>query len=227
MPAMTPWLTLDTAQTPDGSPLTLVQRGDEFAIRASGQVLMSSRQHGSEDALAAVACQALHNRPSPSLLIGGLGMGFTLRAALDLLPPEARVTVAELVPAIVEWNRGTLAELANAPLNDARVEVVVADVRRVMDRQAGAFDVIALDVDNGPQALTTAANAPLYFERGLQSAKRALRPGGVFIVWSAAEDPAFRGRLVRAGFRVSIERPTVRGGKRGARHVLFVAQTAS
>lgn len=221
---MTPWLTLGTAQTPDGSPLMLAQRGDEFAIRASGQVLMSSRQHGSEDELAAVSCKLMRDRPTPALLVGGLGMGFTLRAALDLLPPEARVTVAELVPALVEWNRGVLAPLANAPLNDPRVEVVVADVRRVMDRQAAAFDVIALDVDNGPQALTTAANAPLYFERGLQSARRALRPAGALVVWSAAEDPAFIGRLEKAGFRVSVERPGVRGGKRGARHVLFVAQ---
>lgn len=226
MPPMTPWETLDTAKTPDGSPLTLVRRGDELAIRASGGLLMSSRQHGSEDALAAVACQALKNRPTPSLLIGGLGMGFTLRAALDLLPADARVTVAELVPALVRWNEGVLGALAGEPLSDERVEVVVADVRRVMDRQVAAFDVIALDVDNGPQALTTAANAPLYFERGLQSAKRALRAGGALIVWSAAEDPAFVRRLEKAGFRVSLERPTVRGGKRGGRHVLFVARCA-
>lgn len=223
---MTPWLTVDTAETPDGMPLTLVRRGEEFAIRASGQLLMSSRQHGSEDALAAVACEFLRNRPAPRLLVGGLGMGFTLRAALDSLPADARVTVAELVPAIVEWNRGALAPLAKQPLDDARVEVVVDDVRRVMDRQAARFDAVALDVDNGPHALTTPANAPLYFERGLKSAHRALRPGGALIVWSAAEDPAFVRRLERVGYRVRVERPTVRGGKRGARHVLFVAWTA-
>lgn len=221
---MRPWLTLDTTETPDGSMLSLAQRGEEFVIRASGQVLMSSRQHGSEEALAQVACKALRGRPQPSLLIGGLGMGFTLRAALDLLPAHARVTVAELVPAIVQWNQGPLSKLANNPLEDPRVEVAIADVRQVINQHPQSFDAIALDVDNGPQALTTPANQPLYFERGLQSVRRALRPGGMLTVWSAAEDPAFVQRLRKAGFRVSLERPTIRGGKRGGRHVLFVAQ---
>lgn len=222
---MLPWQTLDTASTPDGSLLTLVRRDDEFVIRAGAGVLMSSRQHGSEDALAHVACRLVSGRSNPTLLIGGLGMGFTLRAALDALPPDARVTVAELVPAIVEWNRGPLASLAHAPLDDSRVELVVSDVRRMMGKQANAFDVILLDVDNGPQALTTPANAALYFDQGLRAAKRALKPGGALVVWSAAEDPVFVRRLEKSGFRVAVERPTVRGIKQGARHVLFVART--
>ena len=221
---MNPWLVLDRAKTPDGTELTLSRRGEELVIRVGGALLMSSRQHGSEDALATVACHALRGRTHPSLLIGGLGMGFTLRAALDELPADARVTVAELVPAIVKWNRGELGPLANHPLADERVEVVVEDVRQVIGRHAGAFDAIALDVDNGPMALSAAGNASLYSTRGLEAARRALRPGGVLIVWSAAEDPAFVRRVESTGARVSIERPTVRGGASGAKHVLFVAR---
>lgn len=221
---MQPWVTLGTATAPDGAVLTLVKRGDEFVVRASGGVLMSSRQFGSEEALAHAACEAIANRANPSLLIGGLGLGFTLRAALDALPQTAKVTVAELVPGLVDWNRGPLAPLAGAPLEDERVELVVADVRKVMEQRAGAFDAIVLDVDNGPHALTTPANAPLYYERGLAAARRGLKPGGVFVVWSAAEDPAFVRRLEGAGFRVTVERPPVRRAKQGARHVLFVAK---
>lgn len=221
---MNPWLLLDRARTPDGAELTLSRRGDERVIRIGGALLMSSRQHGSEDALASVACEAMRGRPKPSLLIGGLGMGFTLRAALDQLPADARVTVAELLPAVVAWNRGELGPLAGHPLDDPRVEVLVEDVRQVIGRHAGAFDAIALDVDNGPMALSAAGNASLYSPRGLQAARRALCKDGVFIVWSAAEDPAFVRRLEATGARVTAERPTVRGGASGARHVLFVAR---
>lgn len=221
---MNPWLVLDRAQTPDGTDLTLSRRSDELVIRVGGALLMSSRQHGSEDALATVACSALKGRPRPSLLIGGLGMGFTLRAALDQLPADARVSVAELVPAIVRWNQGELGPLAGQPLGDPRVEVIVDDVRQVIGRSVEAFDAIALDVDNGPMALSAAGNASLYSPRGLQAARRALRRDGVLIVWSAAEDPAFVRRLESTGARVSIERPTVRGGASGAKHVLFVAR---
>lgn len=221
---MNPWLVLDRANTPDGTELTLSRRGEELVIRVGGALLMSSRQHGSEDALATVACHALRGRAHPSLLIGGLGMGFTLRAALDELPADARVMVAELVPAIVQWNRGELGPLAAHPLADARVEVVVEDVRQVIGRHAEAFDAIALDVDNGPMALSAAGNASLYSTRGLEAARRALRPGGVLIVWSAAEDPAFVRRVESTGARVTIERPAVRGGSSGAKHVLFVAR---
>ena len=221
---MKPWQTLARATTPDGTEMSLVRREDELAIRVAGQLLMSSRQHGSEEALARVACEALSGRADPAVLIGGLGMGFTLRAALDRLPASARIVVAELVPAIVEWNRGELAPLAGHPLADARVEVVTGDVRSVIGSHAGAFDAIALDVDNGPAALTSPRNAALYGRKGLESARRALKPGGVFVVWSASEDPAFVRRLEGCGFRVRVERPFARGAPTGTKHVLFVGR---
>lgn len=221
---MQPWDILARTTTPDGAELALCRRGEEFAIRVGGQLLMSSRRHGSEEALARVACAGLERRPRPALLIGGLGMGYTLRAALDLLPSDARVVVAELLPAVVEWNRELLAPLAAGPLQDARVEVLVADVRRVLGSSAGAFDAVLLDVDNGPAALTTPANRKLYASNGLASAHRALRPGGALVVWSAAEDPDFLRALANAGFEGRAERVKARTGAGGGRHVLFVGR---
>ena len=165
---MQPWRTLARARTPDGTELTLARRGDEFAIRAGGAPLMSSREHGSEEVMSIIAARRAGG-PGSTWLIGGLGLGYTLRAALERLPDDAKVVVAELLPAVVEWNRGPLAHLAQAPLEDGRVEVYVGDVRRAMAARQGAFDAILLDVDNGPSALTDEGNHPLYGPRGLRT----------------------------------------------------------
>jgi spermidine synthase len=217
---MQPWTTIERATTADGTGLELARRGEEWAIRAGGRLLMSSRQHGSEEALAAAGCE----RPSkqPTVLVGGLGMGFTLRAVLDRLGPDARVVVSELVPAIVGWNRTHLAALAARPLEDGRVEVVEGDVFRLLSEATARFDAILLDVDNGPEALTSPRNVRLYSGNGLEVSRRALKPGGALVVWSAAEDPRFERRLERAGFAVEVRRVEVRRGGR-ATHVLFVA----
>jgi spermidine synthase len=211
---MKPWLTLGEAQAPDGTALRLQQRGEEFAIRAGGQVLMTSRSHGSEERLATAALDGL--RPAPGrVLVGGLGMGYTLRAALDRLGPAAQVVVAELVPAVVDWNRGPLAQLAGRPLEDARVEISVGDVRACLT--PAAWDAILLDVDNGPIALTQESNASLYSARGLAFLRAALRPGGRLALWSAAPEPSFVGRLGRAGLAAEML-------PAGGRHVIFLGQ---
>lgn len=222
---MLPWETLDRTTVPGGSELTLHRRGDEYVIRVDGRDLMGSRQHGSERSLAELGCAGLSER-APSVLIGGLGMGFTLRAALDAVPSSARVEVAELVPAVVAWNRGVLAPLAGAPLADPRVRVVEGDVATLIGRNRASYDAILLDVDNGPDALTSPSNARLYGAAGLSRAYTALRPGGALGVWSVADDPRFTARLTRARFQVRLERPLARhnSGKRGGkRHVVWLA----
>ena len=218
---MKPWEILGQARTPDGATMTLTRSGSEHVIRVDGQHLMSSRMHGSEDALAALACAEVRAVKRPTVLVGGLGMGFTLRATLDLLPPEARVVVVELLPAVVVWNRSLLGELAGHPLSDPRVMVEVADVGAVMQIGAGRFDAILLDVDNGPSAFTSSDNEGLYDEQGLAAAWAALTPGGVLAVWSAKDDRRFQQRLRGAGFTVKVEH--VRGHlNKGPRHVIFV-----
>jgi spermidine synthase len=220
---MKSWETLGQARTPDGATVTLTRSGGEHVIRVDGQYLMSSRMHGSEDALAAHACREARLTRRPSILVGGLGMGFTLRATLDLLPPDATVLVVELLPAVVVWNRGLLGDLAGHPLGDPRVEVEVADVGSVMGASADRFDAILLDVDNGPAAFTTWENDRLYDARGLAAARAALTPRGVLAVWSATDDPRFQRRLRRAGFSVEVERARAHGGK-GPRHTIFVGR---
>jgi spermidine synthase len=217
-----PWETLGRARAPDGGELVLVRRGDEVAIRVGGKDLMSSRMHGSEEQLARSACAALAG--TPRVLVGGLGLGYTLRAALDALPPRATVVVAELVRAVVDWNRGPLGPLAGHPLDDPRVTVEVADVGAVMRRPGPRWDVILLDVDNGPAALTRRGNQALYAGPGLDTAKRALARGGVLAVWSASADDAFAARLARAGFTVSVERAPARGPRGGSKHSLYFAR---
>jgi spermidine synthase len=218
-----PWRTLGSATAPGGGTLVLQERAGEFAIRIDGYVLMSSRAHGSEEALAEGACARLAGRAAPRVLIGGLGLGFTVRAALDRLPAGASVTVAEVVPAVVDWNRGPLADLAARPLDDPRVTVATADVGAVLAAAPPAtFDAVLLDVDNGPTALPRPANADLYDARGIAVARASLRPGGVLGVWSAAPDDAFAARLRRGGFSVRVERIRSRG-RVGTRHVLFLA----
>jgi len=222
---MIPWETLDRVAAPGGAELSLHRRGSEYVIRVDGQDLMGSRQHGSERSLAELGCAHVPARGA-HVLIGGLGMGFTLRAALDLLSPDARVEVAELVPAVVAWNRGPLAQLSGEALADGRVSVREGDVGKLIAESRARYDAILLDVDNGPDALTSPSNAGLYGAAGLARGLAALRPGGTLAVWSAADDPGFGKRLARAGFAVQTERPLARHNttKRwGKRHVVWLA----
>ncbi|MGH6781911.1 MAG: spermidine synthase, partial [Sphingomonadaceae bacterium] len=215
---------LDTAEIPGGGgQLRLFQRGAEFSIMLGGNELMNSRLSGSEEALATLACERIRGKPQPDMLIGGLGMGFTLRAALAELGGEARVTVAELVPAVVAWARGPMAEIFGESLVDPRVRVVEADVGSLIGAVRVTYDAILLDVDNGPDGLTHASNDRLYSAKGLSAAKAALRPGGVLAIWSSAPDSGFTRRLGDAGF--GIEQIVVRANRaqRGARHVIWIA----
>jgi len=219
-----PWELLGQTRAPDGAELALTLRSGEYVILANGKSLMSSRMHGSEEALAAFACARIRGREEPRVLIGGLGMGFTLRATLDLLPPDGEVVVAELLPAVVEWNRGPLGPLAGHPLKDRRVRVEQGDVAATLRSSANAFDAILLDVDNGPAAFATSGNAELYNDAGLAAARTALKKGGVLAVWSARDDRRFEQRLRYARFRVEVERVRGRLKKGGPRHTIFVAQ---
>jgi spermidine synthase len=207
--------------------MTLTRHGSEYVILASGQSLMSSRMHGSEEALAMFACARARTLEEPCCLVGGLGMGFTLRATLDLLPPDATVVVAELVSAVVDWNRGPLGPLARHPLKDTRVVVEVNDVAATLRSRPGRFDVVLLDVDNGPAAFTASHNAGLYDDRGLAAVRAALKPGGVLAVWSSREDRRFEQRLRHGGFDVTVERVRGRLKKGGPRHTIFLAAAAS
>jgi spermidine synthase len=215
---------LGDTRTPDGSLLALARRDREYLILADGKPLMSSRMHGSEEALATFACVRARALDEPCVLVGGLGMGFTLRATLDLLPPAATVVVSELVPAVVEWNRGPLGPLAGDPLNDPRVRVEVQDVGATLAASAARFDAILLDVDNGPAAFTSPGNIALYDNRGVATARAALKNGGVLAVWSAWEDRKFEQRLRYAGFQVDVQHVRARLKKGGPRHTLFIAQ---
>ena len=207
-----------------GGELRLYRRGDEFSIKVVGRgELMNSRAHGSEDALAEQTCARLVNRISPQLLIGGLGMGFTLAAALRHLGDRAQVVVVELVPAVVAWNRGPLGEPAGYPLEDSRVSVREGDVARVLKLGQQAFDAILLDVDNGPEGLTRSQNDWLYGMNGLNAAYAALRPQGMLAVWSAGPDPDFVQRLHKVGFEVEELRVRAHGSK-GARHIIWFAR---
>jgi spermidine synthase len=217
------WRHLGVAAVPGGGELRLKQRGAEFSISLGRIELMNSRLSGSEEALATLAAQRLGPHKAPHVLIGGLGMGFTLRAALASFGPEARIVVSELVPAVVEWGRGAMAELFAGCLDDPRVEVRVEDVSAILRKARSAYDAVLLDVDNGPDGLTAAANDGLYDAGGLAAAMAALRPGGVLSVWSAYRDAAFAARLRRAGF--TVEEKTVRAhrGKKGAKHLIWLA----
>ena len=219
---MKPWILLGESHTPDGTRLTLMLRDREHVIFADGKLLMSSRMHGSEEALATLACAHVTSAAAPRVLVGGLGLGFTLRATLDVLPPRATVVVAELVPAVVEWNRGPLGPLASHPLDDPRVEVAVGDVAGVIKGHRAGFDAILLDVDNGPDAFTSSLNAGLYANDGVVQAHAALTPHGVLAVWSAWEDRKFEQRLRWAGFTVTMHRVRARLKQGGPRHTIFL-----
>ena len=215
--------TLDTAPLPGGGDLRLIRRGEEYSIMLGANELMNSRKSGSEEALAELACAGLGKRPKARVLIGGLGMGFTLRAALAQLGRDAEVVVAELVPAVVRWARGPMAHLYGGSLDDRRVRIVEEDVARPIGAASGAWDAILLDVDNGPDGLTVDSNDGLYAPAGLVAARAALRPGGVLAVWSAAPDAGFTARLKRAGFAVEEHQARAARGK-GGRHVIWIAK---
>ena len=224
---MNPWILLDSAPVPgNGGKLHLYQRNNEFSIKIAGRgELMNSRVHDSEDALAEHTCARLVNCVKPQLLIGGLGMGFTLAAALRHLGNQAQVVVAELVPAVVAWNRGPLGDRAGHPLQDPRVTVSEMDVARMLRSGEQTYDAILLDVDNGPEGLTRKENNWLYGLEGLNETYTALRPQGVLAVWSAGPDKNFLQRLRKTGFEVDEVRVRAHGSK-GARHIIWLASRA-
>jgi spermidine synthase len=219
------WTLLGEAPIPgSGESLSLYQGKDDFFIKISsgGGELMSSRKHGSEDALGALPCRRLKNSRMARVLIGGLGMGFTLAAVLREVGSEAEVTVAELIPEVVDWNRGPLGERSGYPLDDPRTRVHVGDVRKLLKGKRGYYDVIALDVDNGPEGLTQSDNDWLYSMQGIVAAQQALTPNGILAYWSAGPDQAFHDRLRRGGFLVE-EVSVFAHGKKGARHTIWLA----
>ena len=221
---MIPWLQLDTARVPGADvQLRLMQRGGEFSMRLGQNELMSSRLSGSEEALATLACRRIETIKSPHLLIGGLGMGFTLRAALAVLGSDARITLAELVPAVIAWARGPMADIFGGSLDDPRASIREADVVDVIRSHGSAFDAILLDVDNGPEGLIRKANDALYDLKGLNAIRRALRPGGVLAVWSSGPNPLFSKRLGAAGFDVNEVAVRATTKRSGSRHVIWFA----
>jgi spermidine synthase len=221
---MIPWLQIDSTRVPGAEvELRLMRRGADFSMMLGQNELMNSRLSGSEEALATLACRRIEAVKRPHLLIGGLGMGFTLRAALAVLGPEARITVAELVPAVIAWARGPLAGIFGDSLNDPRANILSADVIEVIQSHPAAFDAILLDVDNGPEGLIRKANNALYSLMGLKAIRAALQPGGVLAVWSSGPNPAFTRRLRDAGFdanEVGVRATTKRSG---AHHVIWFA----
>ena len=218
---------LGQAVSPDGTVMKLTRRANEYIILANGKSLMSSVMYGSEEAMATLACRRVRTLEQPCVLIGGRGMGFTLRATLDLLPPDAIVVVAELVPAVVKWNRGPLGPLARYPLKDKRVRIEMGDVAVTLRSGPDKFDAVLLDVDNGPTAFTESANAWLYEDRGIAAARAALKMDGVLAVWSARDDRKFEKRLRHGRFAVRVER--VRGclKKGGPHHTIFLGHKTS
>jgi spermidine synthase len=221
---MIPWLQIDTARVPGADiELRLMRRGEEFSMMLGQNELMNSRLSGSEEALATLTCKKIEAVKRPHLLVGGLGMGFTLRAALAVLGREARITVAELVPAVIAWARGPMAELFGDSLTDPRASIREADVVDVIKTSPSAFDAILLDVDNGPEALIRKANDALYDLNGLKAIRGALRPGGILAVWSSGPNIAFTKRLRAADFDVNEVGVRATAKRSGAHHVIWFA----
>ncbi len=224
---MKPTIKIDSTQTPDGKTMVLCKHDRDYSIALDGQEIMTSRETESELELARLGCDKIKNRPRPKVLIGGLGLGFTLRETLDLLPGNGQVVVAELLPDLVRWNREVLGELANHPLADKRVVVKSRDVRKVIQESNGAFDAILLDVDNGPNAMTHGENAKLYSSYGIASALQALRPGGCLAIWSVTADAHFERRVRRNGLAVRGFRVRAyKASKSRSRTVWTIAQEA-
>jgi len=222
---MIPWKTLDNAQLPaSGGELSLHKRGDEFSIRVNGLELMNSLAHDSEDALAKLACNKISALTKTRMLIGGLGMGFTLASALRSAGNNAKIVVAELIPAVIEWNQKYIGDLAGHPLDDQRVEVYEGDVAKILKKERGAFDIILLDVDNGPEGMTQKNNNWLYSQKGLNTSFSALRPKGVLAVWSVMPDIAFTKRMRRIGFKVEEIRIKSKGRHGASRHTIWIAE---
>ena len=219
-----PWELLGEARTPEGTHMTLTRRGNEYMILADGKDLMSSAMKGSEEELARVGCERARKLESPRVLVGGLGMGFTLRATLDVLPADATVVVAELMTSVVEWNRGPLGPLARHPLADRRTQLALGDVGVLLRESQEGFDAILLDVDNGPTAFTQDSNAGLYDNAGLVMIRAALRPEGVLAVWSAWDDRKFEHRLRHHGYAVETLHVRARLQKGGPRHTIFIGR---
>jgi len=220
-----PWEEIDRVEVPgDEGEVTLLKRGSEFSIRTAGAELMNSRRHGSEEALAELTCSRIKRKSGLRILIGGLGMGYTLAAALGQSGPDTLITVSELIPAVVRWNREHLGHLAGMPLDDPRVSVEEEDVGATIRKRKSAWDAILLDVDNGPEGLTRKANDRLYGGAGLKTSFSALRFGGILAVWSSGTDEAFTRRLKQCGFLT--ETVTVRARKpgKGARHTIWLAE---
>lgn len=217
------WTSVDKALTADGKTISLDEHDGSYSIRVDGATLMSTRQHASEERLAELACAHLKGKPGARILIGGLGFGFTLRAALSAVGPDSTVVVAEILAAVIAWNRNPAFHLAVDCMEDPRVIVLHRDVREVIREARGDFDSIILDVDNGPAALSTDSNSRLYSRAGLQSARIALRPGGCAAFWSEAPDPAFERLMSSAGFLVDVQSCRSRPNA-GRRHTLFLGR---
>jgi spermidine synthase len=222
---MLPWQHLATARVPGGSDeMRLYRRGTEYSIRVGAYELMNSRQHASEDTFATAVCERLGTREPASILIGGLGMSFTLAAVLETCAADAKIDVAELVPEVIAWNRGPLAHLTNGAASNPRVRIHEADVASIIQRANGQYDAILLDVDNGPAALTTPGNDRLYSSGGLRAAERALKAGGLLAIWSSTTDSAFRSRLAAAGWEAQELRVRGHTKHRGPRYVIWIAR---
>lgn len=220
--AMIPTVVIEKVVSPNGGAMVLTQHGNDFVIRVDGIELMGSRNHGSEDALGKLACQPVLGKTAPHVLIGGLGLGYTLRAALDVLPADAKVDIIELVADVIRWNETVLGHLANHPLRDPRVTLIHADVADVLAAAAQKYDAVILDVDNGPDALTQDSNVALYRLKGLQMIYQALRTGGLLAVWSGFPSKTFTAWLGKAGFAARCE--TIRSQFRGGmRHYIWFA----
>ena len=219
-----PWTLIDTTTIPgDGGEMYLYRRGDEYSIRIGHHELMNSREHGSEDALATLVCDRLIDRRKVRVLVGGLGMGFTLAGVLNGVTKESEVVISELVPSVVAWHRGPLAEVSGGILDDPRVRIRETDVARIIAESRDAFDAILLDVDNGPAGITSKHNDKLYGLGGLRSAHRALREGGILAVWSSGPDPTFTRRLQQTGFTAEEVRVRGRANNKGQRYLIWLA----
>jgi spermidine synthase len=214
---------IDKAILPGGEELTLTEEGGFYMVSADGLPLMSNRAHHSEEHMAVVGCAHVRTRPDARVLVGGLGMGYTARAALEQVAPTAKVIVSEISPQLIEWNRGPLADLAGRPLDDPRLELAVGDIVEYLAAEPEPFDAMLLDTDHGPDSFTAEGNARLYSRKGLPRLRTRLRPGGVLVIWSAYQVPAFPKALGRAGFRSETVRVRSRGDK-GGRHTLYVGR---